>query len=184
MSFDDAAQDWVSVADDPSLDLWDAMTLSAWVRPRERRSWQTVLMKETPTWFSYQLYTEGSAVGPRGTLSAGEASGYKSVKGPTALPLDGWSHLAMTSDGTTQRLYVNGSQVASAAAVVAQNTDGSLRIGGNEVWGEHFDGLIDDVRVYDEALTAAEIQTPVEPPDGPEPPIDQQPTLALSFDDG
>jgi hypothetical protein len=45
-------------------------------------------------------------------------------------------------------------------------SDGPLRIGGNRVWGEYFEGLIDDVRVYSRALTAAEIladmDTPVE----------------------
>ena len=34
-----------------------------------------------------------------------------------------------------------------------------LRIGGNNIWGEWFSGLIDEVRIYERALTAAEIQT-------------------------
>ena len=36
---------------------------------------------------------------------------------------------------------------------------GALRIGGNATWGEWFGGLIDDVRIYRRALSAAEIQT-------------------------
>ena len=36
---------------------------------------------------------------------------------------------------------------------------GSLGIGGNAVWGEYFKGLIDEVRVYNRALSAGEIQT-------------------------
>ena len=36
---------------------------------------------------------------------------------------------------------------------------GNLRIGGNSIWGEFFSGLIDDVRIYNRALTATEIQT-------------------------
>jgi len=42
-----------------------------------------------------------------------------------------------------------------------------LRIGGNSIWGEFFAGLIDEVRVYNRVLTAAEIQadmnTPIQP---------------------
>ena len=34
-----------------------------------------------------------------------------------------------------------------------------LRIGGNAVWGEYFAGLIDEVRVYNRALSAAEVVT-------------------------
>ena len=36
-------------------------------------------------------------------------------------------------------------------------SDGKLRIGGNSVWGEHFTGQIDEVRIYNRALTQAEI---------------------------
>jgi hypothetical protein len=37
------------------------------------------------------------------------------------------------------------------------NSAGALRIGGNALWGEYFSGLIDEVRVYERALTAQEI---------------------------
>ena len=36
---------------------------------------------------------------------------------------------------------------------------GALRIGGNGTWGEWFGGLVDDLRVYNRALSQAEIQT-------------------------
>jgi hypothetical protein len=78
--------------------------------------------------------------------------------GPSALALNAWSHLAMTWDGATVRLYVNGSQVSTAAVTgTAFASTGPLRIGGNNVWSEWFEGVIDDVRVYSRALSAAEI---------------------------
>jgi hypothetical protein len=43
---------------------------------------------------------------------------------------------------------------------------GVLRIGGNSVWSEWFAGLIDEVRVYNRALTAAEIQQDMQAPIG------------------
>ena len=58
------------------------------------------------------------------------------------------------------RLFVNGSQVATRATTGAiQTTTNPLWIGGNQPYGEYFQGLIDEVRVYNRALTAAEIQT-------------------------
>ena len=75
-------------------------------------------------------------------------------------PTGAWTHLAATYDGTTQRLYVNGTQVATLALTGAI-VDLDLRrckIGGNSVWAEWFSGLIDEVRVYNRALSAAEIQ--------------------------
>ena len=60
----------------------------------------------------------------------------------------------------TQRLYVNGTQVAHAARPPARSSPRPrpLKIGGNSIWGECFDGLIDEVRIYNRALTATEIQ--------------------------
>ena len=79
------------------------------------------------------------------------------LRGP-ALPLRRWSHLAMTWDGSVMRVYANGAQVAShALAGAAPVSDGPLRIGGNAIWPEFFKGVIDEVRVYDRALSAAEI---------------------------
>jgi concanavalin A-like lectin/glucanase superfamily protein len=39
-----------------------------------------------------------------------------------------------------------------------------VRIGGNAVWGEYFKGLVDDVRIYNRALSVAEIQTDMNTP--------------------
>ena len=58
-------------------------------------------------------------------------------------------------------------RMSRACAVVAglghgaiDVSTGALRIGGNDVWaGEYYNGLIDEVRIYNRALTASEIQT-------------------------
>ena len=78
---------------------------------------------------------------------------------PSALPVNTWTHVAVTYDGAALRLYVNAAQVSSRAVTGAVVTStGALRIGGNAVWGEFFSGLIDDVRIYNRALTAPQIQ--------------------------
>jgi hypothetical protein len=41
---------------------------------------------------------------------------------------------------------------------------GPLRIGGNRIWGEIFQGSIDEVRLYNRALTPAEIQADMSTP--------------------
>ena len=81
------------------------------------------------------------------------------MSGPTASPVNAWTHVALTYDGATLRLFVNGTQVATRATTgTIQTTDNPLWIGGNSPYGEYFHGLIDEVRVYNRALTQADIQ--------------------------
>jgi hypothetical protein len=154
LSFD-GVDDWVTVPDASSLALTNAMTLEAWVRPTALSSWRTVILKETLSNLAYALYGSTSNAS-RPDTEAGSAWLY----GPSALATNTWSHLAATYDGTTLRLYVNGTQVASkASSVLMPVSSGPLRMGGNAIWGEFFSGQIDDVRVYNRALSAAEVQT-------------------------
>ena len=68
------------------------------------------------------------------------------------LPINQWTHVAGTYDGAALRLYVDGVLARTVAAGGnAAAGDGVLAIGGNQVWGEWFSGLIDEVRVYDRA---------------------------------
>jgi hypothetical protein len=81
--------------------------------------------------------------------------------------LNTWTHLAGTFDGTTLRLYVNGTEVGTRAVAGPMATStGVLRMGGNGIWGEFFAGRIDEVRVYNRALSVAEIQTDMNTPIG------------------
>jgi hypothetical protein len=83
----------------------------------------------------------------------------RSTSATSPLPVDVWSDVALTYDGAVLRLYVNGSEVSSHATNgMIQSPGDPLWIGGNRPYGEHFDGLIDEVRVYDRALRASEIR--------------------------
>ena len=75
----------------------------------------------------------------------------------------------MTYDGTTLRLYVNGLQVSSVAhtGVITTSTN-PLQIGGDSTYGQFFQGTIDEVRVYNTALTSAQIQTDMNTPIAPD----------------
>ena len=156
LSFD-GVNDSVLVADANSLDLRTSMTLSAWVRPTTGGGWRTVLLKEQPGQLVYALYSSTDNNRPSAHVYT---TGDMALGGPSVLPANTWSHLAMTWDGLTSRLYVNGTQVASGAlAGTAALSASPLRIGGNSVWGEWFAGLIDEVRIYNRALSGAEIAT-------------------------
>ncbi|MEA2136290.1 MAG: hypothetical protein QOC68_4199 [Solirubrobacteraceae bacterium] len=152
----DGVNDWVTVADSASLDI-TRMTIESWVRPTALgTAWRSVLLKEQPGDFVYTLYASTNASRPSGWVFIG---GEKEARGAAALAANAWTHLASTYDGANLRLYVNGTLVKTLALTgnIATST-GALRLGGNAIWGEWYAGTLDDVRVYNRALTAAEIQ--------------------------
>jgi hypothetical protein len=149
----------VKVADSASLDLTTGMTLEAWVKPTVLSGWSCVILKERPeaSHLSYEMSANTSNDKPSSFIWVGSAE--RGVYGAGKLPLATWSHLASTYDGATLRLYVNGVLASSTAVSGAITASiGDLRIGGNSLWGEWFNGLIDEVRIYRQPLTALDIQ--------------------------
>jgi hypothetical protein len=158
LSFD-GSNDIVNVPDSGSLDLSAGMTLEAWIHPLELSSWRTLLAKETSGGIVYSLFANSSSGRPVGEMRNASGSFFDSV-GPAQLPINAWTHLAVTYDGSTLRMYVNGVLVNSESASGSiQASSSPFRIGGTSIWGEYFRGLIDEVRVYNRALSAGEIST-------------------------
>ena len=147
----------VSIPDAASLHLSTGMTLEAWVNPSTVNAiWRDVIYKGNDNFYLEATSTNASK--PDAGMIAGGS--YADAFGTAALTASTWSYLTETYDGSTLRLYVNGTQVASTAhtGAIATSTN-PLQIGGDSLYGQDFAGLIDEVRVYNVALTAAQIQT-------------------------
>ena len=147
---------WVTIPDHASLDLTTGATLMAWVYPTGLSGYRTVVMKETSGGATYYLYSgPGDLAMGGGRFNGGQ---YRETSGGAVLPLNTWTHLATTYDGANIRVYRNGALVATLASTGPFDQSNSpLRLGGNSIWSEWWQGRIDEVRVYNRALSAAEI---------------------------
>ncbi|HKB06390.1 MAG TPA: LamG-like jellyroll fold domain-containing protein, partial [Gemmataceae bacterium] len=164
---------WVTVPHSTSLDLTTGMTLEAWVKPAVAMpagAWTTVLFKERPSVDgNYGLF--GHMGEGRPGLGFNTPAGDILTTAPTALAVGAWTHLAATFGAGTVTVYVNGVAVATRTATGPITTSvAPLRVGGNSIFGEWFNGLIDEVRVYNRARSAAEITTDMNSPIGDAPP--------------
>lgn len=161
-AFDDPA--------DGSLDLTDGMTLALWVRPDALGAHQILISKDD----AYELEL--------GNLSAGtlnlRLNNY--IEGVASTPMQEgvWQHVAVTWDGSLVRFYRNGQPDGThPCGLSLRSNDAAIGLGGRP--GGPFqggpvyqmDGALDDVRIYDVALSAVEIGalfadtvTDVEPP--------------------
>ncbi len=151
---------WVTVADANDLDFTTGFTIEAWVKPTSTSGgWRTIAMKEATGSMPYGLYSTDDTGRPPAVYGRVGAPGSEvRATGGSVLPTTSWSHVTGTYNGSTLRLYVNGVQVGTAnlsGNLVAST--GVLRIGGNSMWGEYFGGQMDDLRIYNRALTPAEI---------------------------
>ncbi len=69
------------------------------------------------------------------------------------MPTTEWHHVAVTYDGTTQRLYINGEQVNRRAL------SGQIDISPKNIFvGYNYNGLIDELMLYNRALSASEVE--------------------------
>ncbi len=173
MNFD-GADDIVNAQSPASLDNMTTYTVSAWIKPRtlgEGPTFGRIVDKDQGAltgWYFY-LTTVGSAPACTSCLSlyhsfTGTDGAWRSAN--NSVTLNVWQHIAVTynTSATTNdpKFYVNG----VVKGIIAENTPSSVddndaanvfTIGNRTGLDRTFDGLIDDVRVYNRILTAAEV---------------------------
>ena len=153
----------VSIPASASLNVSAAMTLEAWIYPIANQSgWRTVIQREVNAYMLNASTSEGPLVPGGGGTFGGV---YETAAAPPPVPVGAWTHLAVTYNGAMVTMYVNGALVESNAisGSIETNTN-PLWIGGNVPFGEFFQGRIDEIRVYNRALSQAEIQTDMNTP--------------------
>ena len=142
----------VTIPDSASLHLTTGMTLEAWVDPSTVTSvWRDVIYKGNDNYYLSATSTSNKVPAGGGIVG----SSYREAYGTSALVTNTWTYLAATFDGTAMRLYVNGALVSTktgAVGTLATSTN-ALQIGGDSIYGQYFKGLIDEVRIYNTALT-------------------------------
>jgi len=74
------------------------------------------------------------------------------------LPVGQWTHLAVTFDGTTAKIHMNGAVIDEGSFYFGDDKNAAMQFGASVDGGANpFNGALDDVRIYDVALSADEV---------------------------
>ena len=180
IAFGPTAGDYVEVPDSGSLTPTSALSFGGWYRTTSGEAEQTVLQKADARYgdegYAVDVQTPSSV---RAHLAVGSG---RAVVNPSVDTHDGeWHHVCCTWDGEAFVLYLDGEErdrdTSQSGDVVASTR--SLYIGyGDNGYSSTYDmnGSIDDVRVYDTALTAEQVAAVVDGTTTDEPTPSETPT--------
>jgi hypothetical protein len=135
-------------------------TVSAWVKPAANPQWSRVFDFGSGT-NSYMFLSLFNGSGLRFAITTNGGNNEQRLDTPSALPLNTWSHVAVTLAGTTATIWVNGKAVASSNNVTLTPADlGQTTqdyIGKSQYNDPYADATFDDFQIYDHALTPSQI---------------------------
>jgi hypothetical protein len=148
--------DYCTVPDDPSLNVSSAITIAAWVKPGKYGTQRVLRKVDETNDLGYSLF-----LGIDSTISVRfNNDNFARLNSITKYPGTGdtWMHIAATYDGTTIRLYVNGVEDNTLTRSFNIGTAyNDLTIGAQQDETDLFKGSLDDIRIYNYALSQTEI---------------------------
>ena len=169
IDLESGSSQYLSVVDSSALDLSTSGTLEAWVNfeslPSYNADYKFVSKWNSSSNDRSYLFDLENTAGTYnlifGVSSSGGGGSYSGHSVNWTPETDVWYHVAATYNAGTVKLYVDGDQVGSDGSVSSSIYDGASDfIVGSQEGGTSafFDGLIDDVRVWSDVRTEAEIE--------------------------
>ena len=152
----DGIDDYVEVADSPSLDITSAIYIGAWVYPHALGSWDRVIAKGAGLSLSEWAYVFGISDlgGIYFALFKGGSQTY--IRGATLIQTNQWTHIEATWDGSTMKIFINGEVQMETASFTGPitTTSNNLKFGLAPYGGTPyaFDGILDELCIWNVVL--------------------------------
>ena len=138
---------YMECPENPSLDINGSITLEAWIKPEALPSSYAQIVGRSSGTNRMLLRTDGAIVVQMGASSLATAG--------SLIAANQWYHVIYASNGTNSAIYVNGVAAATGSAGGGFGSTYTVRVGMSSSTYP-FQGVIDEVKIYSRALTAAE----------------------------
>jgi hypothetical protein len=159
--------DYIRIEDSPNLGgdgTWSQITIEFWIYVTENQRGTRIISKRGSTsgTYSYQIGFQTSQSKPYNTIYFDiwyAAGSYKEIE-YQSLSLNKWYYIVCTYDGSTMKMYVNGTLVSSTPCTgnIYRSTNIPLYIGSMNSTHYFCKAIIDEVRIYPKALTGDQIR--------------------------
>ena len=152
----DGTNDYLGIGSNSKLEFTSSFSLSAWVKPDLNKT-QYVIDTATSanTGNGYMLRCNSN-----GTVRFWSYSANASLDSTATVSTSSWNHLVAVKDGSTLRLYINATTpVTRTDSSFNTSNTANLRIGSSSLLGGYFNGLIDEVSMYNYALTGSNVSS-------------------------
>lgn len=163
ISLESASSQYVTLPAGVVTNLYD-FTMSAWVKQTTISSWARLFDFGTGTAaYMFLAPQNGSNNRLRFAITTSGGGGEQQIDGTSALPVGVWKHVAVTLSGTSGILYVDGvpvgtnSNMTLSPALLGVTTQNY--IGKSQYADPYLNGLVDEFRIYNGALTPGEVAT-------------------------
>ena len=146
---------YIDCGDGDNFQFLNDITIACWIKVNAfTTSWQAICTSGDGSWRVHR--NSGTNTIAWGTSGLGLVD----LPGTTDVSTGDWFHIACTYDGANKILYINGVQegISAETGTIGTSTY-NVNIGeNNQATGRYFNGIIDDVRIYNRGLTAEEVR--------------------------
>ena len=154
--------DYADVLYDGRLDTTNNYTISGWINPSDFINTYSVLMMKTSNYndgFTFFIYWDAND--PASALLVLQTGDGNNIDIATApISANTWSYVTATYDGSTIRVYVNGVELGTRAfSTAVLNASQPLTLGVGLSGNYYYKGGMDEFKLFDKTLSAAEIST-------------------------
>ncbi|WP_404398319.1 DUF6701 domain-containing protein [Idiomarina loihiensis] len=154
--FDKSRESYLEVNDSTVLDFTDEFTIGLWIKPESYpdSGLMTILSKDE----NYEFH-----LNPDGTINWWwrDSEGFiRELNSSVSVPLSEWSYVVIRYKNGEQTIFIKGDAVGNAnfSGELQTNSD-RLQVGADQgVAARYFDGFMDEVSIYDKALSLAQIE--------------------------
>ena len=156
----DGIDDRINLGNPSELQITGDLTIQMWLKPTNFSQRRNPIHKAYGGEFSVTQETDGKISFYYGT-NGGNGSPYQSgIRSNTALLLNGWNHISIVRDFNNDKakIYINGVLDFEVALNYDNATAGNNTVYIGDGYTNHYAGSLDEVRVWDRALTTEEVQ--------------------------